>query len=282
MMNLGFLRNLHFSRFKKNMMNLGFLRSTTNPDYLRQRLAECGENFDYLLSFPRAGNGWLRFVISLMVLEQRGINTAGAKIGTVNYDGVKGHSITGSDFQIGVDEIFPDVYIASRVEKLVFKPDPKLPLLKTHHVPPSNKGRLIYLYRDPIEAIPSCLHLAEPKWKESWNEKQILKTLRAIAECYNGLSIWVADNVAVRPKSEYIFVNLNDLRVYGETELGALLDWIGINYEAATLTRVLSQFPLRSGFDKQLMALHPSSVRAAVCVATKGYLEVLKLHRESW
>lgn len=121
---------------------------------------------NYLLSFPRSGNGFIRYVMANILLAANGYDTS--EMTQENYS----HSKDGDEAQrfvfsktgekISVEQIVPDFHMndddwfKALDPKFFFGPGP---LIKTHSVVPSNKAEYIYLYRQPLLCTVSYFNL---------------------------------------------------------------------------------------------------------------------------
>ncbi|MFZ3138515.1 MAG: TylF/MycF/NovP-related O-methyltransferase [Thermodesulfovibrionales bacterium] len=101
----------------------------------------------WIVSYPRSGNTWIRLLISDIILQLHGFDT-------------------GTELPIHADDIIPDIQqkniddIDTRV-KLPFR------LIKTHWTREKVRGKVIYIFRKPAEALCSYyyFHLRYPHLK---------------------------------------------------------------------------------------------------------------------
>lgn len=131
--------------------------------------ARVGGQKTYLLSFPRSGNGFIRFVMAKILLAANGFDTAHME------QEVYVHSKAGQKAQrfvfpasgqkVSVEEIVPDFHMNDDAWFGNLAPDfyfGEGPLIKTHAVVASGVASYIYLYRDPLYCTVSYFNLAAP------------------------------------------------------------------------------------------------------------------------
>ena len=69
----------------------------------------------FLMSFPRSGNGWIRYLITEALLVSKGIDLEDSRQGTYEHNNITAHCIiTKSGQAFGIEEFFPDYYAINK------------------------------------------------------------------------------------------------------------------------------------------------------------------------
>lgn len=119
----------------------------------------------FLMSFPRSGNGWIRYLITEALLISNGIDLQGSKRSTYKYNNINAHCIiVKSGESYGIEDYFPDYYA---IDKEQFRDKfsdassskPKKIYIKTHHLVFRNDVKVVHLYRNPKDACISYFNL---------------------------------------------------------------------------------------------------------------------------
>jgi hypothetical protein len=207
-----------------------------------RRLLRRGRPVNFVSSFPRSGNTWVRYLLADVILQGQGIQTS-------------------TELPVQHNKIVPDIYCnwISRGDETT--PDPGL-FVKTHQVfdeleerflgasraggsggasggGPFRNCKFIYLYRSPDDALVSLYHYfarqehLKPKtacgidafcmgWLDGW-ENNISSYLRAAEE---GAAV--------------LFVPYELLLQYPVEVLGNLLHWLGVRHDNAEVQRAVS------------------------------------------
>jgi hypothetical protein len=196
---------------------------------------------DFLSSFPRSGNTWLRYLLADVFLQIHGMETA-------------------TELPVHPDKIVPDFYC----NRIVWR-DVRIPsiaaLVKTHELfprlqqrfggalPPQNgasaaappfcRCKHLYLYRCPEDALVSLFHFYDCQ------KHTRAETVAGIdAFCRTWLPVW-EENLAsyLRAADEgfpVLFVPYELLLQYPTEILSNLLRWLGARHDGATVERAVN------------------------------------------
>lgn len=128
------------SKFKKNKL--------TNFLY-KNSIFKKKENYVWLASFPRSGNTWLRFLISDIILQKEGFKT-------------------NTILPININSIIPDEHYPV-IKKDNYQSKQFFQIIKTHKLFNNKMNKIIFLYRNPLDALISYFYF-EKKENPNFNE----------------------------------------------------------------------------------------------------------------
>jgi hypothetical protein len=196
------------------------------------RLLNDGQQVTFVSSFARSGNTWVRYLLSDILLQNHGVETA-------------------TELAVHPDEMIPDFYcemIAKRNREI---PTPGL-LVKTHdvfgtllqkfgnHVAPAPDGscRHLYIYRTPEDSLVSFYHLQlREKYVKGRNGLDI------DGFCLDATDEWIAHVSSYLSASEsgasIFFASYDQLLKTPETVLIDMLQWLGVRHTSAAVTRAV-------------------------------------------
>jgi hypothetical protein len=206
------------------------------------RLLRDGWQFSFVSSFPRSGNTWIRYLLTDVFLQSRGVKTT-------------------TELPVHPDKIVPDFYCNWIARRNVTIPPPAV-FVKTHETFQQLRGRFggaltrpgagagapvpafrgckhLYLYRSPEDALVSLFHFY------SRQRAMNAKTAAGIdAFCRDFLPVWMENlDSYLRAAEEgfpVLFVPYDLLLQYPVEILGNLLRWLGARHDGATVERAVS------------------------------------------
>jgi hypothetical protein len=114
-----------------------------------------------LVSFPRSGNGWIRYLLTEALLVSNGIDLEGSRRETYKHNGINAHCIvSASGLKFGIENIFPDFYANDKIDFLNMFCNSNNIIsenahIKTHHLAFGNDVNILYLHRNPRDAFKS-------------------------------------------------------------------------------------------------------------------------------
>ncbi len=177
----------------------------------------------HLVSYPRSGNTWVRFLIA---------------------------NVQHPDLDIGyrkLDQLMPDMHQAQsfKERKLTWSPV----VFKSHHMHHDDFEKVIYLYRDGRDVALSCYYFYQgewnnPEWRVRGSFTEYLKKFVVGWNNFGGWSehvnFWVIKKI---PKVETLFVKYEDL----------------INDPYMGLIKILKFLDIKCTYDQTIDAVHKSS-----------------------
>ncbi|QLE86082.1 hypothetical protein FLM48_14015 [Shewanella sp. Scap07] len=226
------------------------------------RIAEADANM--LISFPRSGNGWVRIVLgvyhaiasdkhfSLAELSQFKTYSLFDKTGIkTSVFGLK------EEKEIPLDFYIPDLYQYDRLKRKrqeFLTPSivdvTTLPIYKTHHLCPfgASYQSIGIIVREPEASVLSASLLMEPDLLSMSD-----------AEIHEIVSYYLSAYIKYLDNYQQLYhagkVNL----IFHDTVVDDLTAWITKMYPASdkrdvksTLSAIVTKFPLRSGFNKEI------------------------------
>jgi hypothetical protein len=206
------------------------------------RLLREGWPLNFVSSFPRSGNTWIRYLLADVFLQTHGVETA-------------------TELPVHLDRIVPDFYCQWIARRNVTIPTPGV-FVKTHEtfpqlqerfggaqrrpgaggsgaVPPFRGCKHVYLYRSPEDALVSLFHY--------YDRQRQLKAKAAAgidSFCQANLPLWEESLASyLRAEAEgfpVLFVPYELLLQYPTEILSSLLRWVGARHDAAMVERAVS------------------------------------------
>ncbi|MEL6580415.1 MAG: hypothetical protein AAFQ14_11730, partial [Cyanobacteria bacterium J06621_12] len=116
------------------------------------------ESPNFLASFPRSGNGWVRLVLAATILELNGIDIDQVFITRKQTDnGVAYISLETEECSYDLEDLIPDMYLLDQRKKGNYGAfDLMANLIKTHNVIDCSVNKTIFLFREPLECLASA------------------------------------------------------------------------------------------------------------------------------
>jgi hypothetical protein len=206
------------------------------------RLLREGWRLNFVSSFPRSGNTWVRYLLADVFLQSNGV-------------------ATNTELPVSPDKIVPDFYCHWIARRNVTIPTPGI-FIKTHEnfaqlqarfgrarfgsgpgangaAPPFGGCKHIYLYRSPEDTLVSLFHY--------YDRQRHLKGKAAggiDAFCRGNLPSWEESLSSYLRAAEegfpVLFVPYDLLLQYPTEILSNLLRWLGARHDAATVERAVS------------------------------------------
>jgi hypothetical protein len=118
------------------------------------------------MSFPRSGNGWIRYLITEALLISKDIDLEGSERSTYKHNNITAHCIiTKSGQSFGVEDFFPDYYAINTedFQKNYIEQNHAIlnnAYVKTHHLVFRKDVKIVHLYRNPKDVCISYFNLA--------------------------------------------------------------------------------------------------------------------------
>lgn len=205
---------------------LGALRMRLERGLRRrlQQVEQPGRNLDvhaddtYIVSYPKSGNTWVRFLVSSLL-----------------------HPTSRTDFA-NIDERVPTIYKAS-TSALAALPRPRV--LKSHEYFDPRYPRVIYVVRDPRDVLVSYFHYQRRKGDIDEGETMSEFADRFMAGRLSPFGSWqenVASWLAVRDTGEdFLLVRYEDLLAETSIQLGRIARFLGREATERELTRVVAE-----------------------------------------
>jgi len=206
------------------------------------RLLREGWRLNFVSSFPRSGNTWVRYLLADVFHQANGVATA-------------------TELPVHPDKIVPDFYCHWIARRNVTIPTPGV-FIKTHETfaqleerfgraslragagcsgaaPPFHGCKHVYLYRSPEDALVSYFHFCagQRQWKAKAGAGIDAFCLAHLPTWEENLSGYLraADN-----GYPVMFVPYDLLLQYPTEMLSSLLRWLGARHDAATVERAVS------------------------------------------
>jgi hypothetical protein len=255
-----------------------FIQARNTAD-IAQRLRQ-GSRLNFISSFPRSGNTWMRYLLTDILLQNNGVSTT-------------------TQLPVHPDKVVPDFYCHSiaRRDRSIQTPGV---FVKTHDLfeqlerrfcrdglahcgagPLSQNCKHLYLYRSPEDALVSLFH-----YYDRHRHFRGQSASGADAFCQARLADWQNNLSSYLRASEegvpIFFVNYERLLKESARVLAEILRWLDIGHDGAMVRRAvlnmqfskLRELELREVLNEQSLSfrrgasgggqaeLHPSTVRA--------------------
>lgn len=177
----------------------------------------------FLVSFPKSGNTWLRFLIASAIQQRYGLQRR------VNF--------------FSIHDIIPDVGLSTKIrEQGVFGCSHLPRIIKSHSGYNPYYHRVLVLVRDPRDAIVSYYH-----YLKNYNHRAVsdgMTMSQFIRDKNYGPEAWVAHTESwlnVNRAEQIIkFFRYEDLLQDTEKQLYLMLDLMGIEADSSTLQAAIS------------------------------------------
>jgi len=182
-----------------------------------------GRNFEvypddrFLLSYPRSGNTWTRFLIANLLFSDQEISF------------------------LNIDYLIPDVININR-RKLAKVPRPRL--IKSHEYFDPRYKKVIYIVRDPRDVVVShyYFHLKQGFIEDGYPMEKFVSRFVSgdvdpiFASWGENVASWIATRLNGR---EFLLLRYEDMKANTALELVKIADFLQISYDAEKLTRAV-------------------------------------------
>lgn len=241
------------SKFIEGTVNSEAIKSweTKNRDFIGSQQPQ------YLSSFPRSGNGWVRLVMAATLLEINGIDIESVKLKRETTDtGVKYVCFRNDTAIYPLEDIFPDMYLSdsrSNKEEMardIRNLDLQHKVVKTHHIVDISNRKTIFLFRDPHSCLTSASLLLNKKAIEE-NPQNINDTMTYLAKYYDKMLMSYVKQKQTHPENCYF---LDNAALYGNQaveKIWTTLSFLGINSKIETVEKIIGIYPLQSRYNKE-------------------------------
>ena len=211
------------------------------------------ENPNFLASFPRSGNGWVRLVLAATILELNGIDINQVNIAikqTVN--GVSYLSLETKKRSYDLEDIIPDMYLLNQRNQEDYSTfDLMINLIKTHNVIDCSFHKTIFLFREPLKCLTSASLLLNGS-EIKRNNQAINSSIVYLAKFYNGILQHYLLQKEKYPDNCFFLSNRGIDEQQMSLSFQKALGFLGIEADLKLINKVLTNFPLRSGYDKSI------------------------------
>lgn len=240
-----------------------FIEGITNLKHYQHWKAEHDQfilqPYSWLSSFPRSANGWVRVVLAAILIGSRGVDVRSLKITkktTVN--GVKYDCLTSGSKNFDIEDLLPDMYLmtpADHYQQLsedVKRLDLPLKIIKTHHIIDCQSERVIFLFREPLPCLTSTSLLLNPEGIKE-EPSSINQTILYFAKFYSDmLDHYLAQKA--KNSSNCFFLSHEMLsQNNAAVQYANVMKFLDFPVEMDLIETVLQVFPLRSGYDKDIL-----------------------------
>lgn len=170
----------------------------------------------FLVSYPKSGNTWARFLLGNITSNQEGVSFR------------------------NIEDVIPDIYVNTR-RKLLSMSDPRI--LKSHEAFDPRYPKVIYLVRDPRDVFISYYHhqIKFRKLPEGYPLDRFLDLflnggLDEFGTWYENVSSWTS---ARRGNSAFLLVKYEDLLRDPVTGLDSICEFLGLDVGGKRLEEVV-------------------------------------------
>jgi hypothetical protein len=171
----------------------------------------------FLVSYPRSGNTWTRFLIANLLFPDKEVSF------------------------LNIDYLIPDVLNVNR-RTLAKIPRPRL--IKSHEYFDPRYKKVIYIVRDPRDVVVSYyyFHLKQGFIPDGYPMDNFVKRFVAgdvdpiFASWGENVSSWIATCFNAR---DFLLLRYEDMKANTPVELAKVADFLAIRYDSAALSRVV-------------------------------------------
>ena len=228
-----------FQRFNKTLFNLTGLR--VYP--VKSRFHELHDDDIFLVSYPRSGNTWLRFIIANLITD---FDTP------LTFDTYKKYVPSLEDFKVN-----------RKISKI---PSPRI--LKSHDVFDPRYKKVVYLVRDPRSVAVSFYFLLkrDRKINESVSFDNFFlefiegKFSKGLFSNYGSwgehVGSWVG---AIGDKEKkFLMIKYEDLKSNTFSKVGEIINFLGLSFSDEKIKKAIefSSFEMMKKFSDQKIELH--------------------------
>lgn len=210
----------------------------------------------YLSSFPRSGNGWVRLVIAGTLLELNGIDVNSLDLKRETTDtGVNYVCFRNATEIYPLEDIFPDMYLSDfrsnkeEMAKDIRELDLQHKLVKTHHVVDTSSRKTIFLFRDPHRCLTSASLLLNKEVIEN-NPVMVNDTITYLAKYYDKM---LESYIAQKQANVENCLFLDNAALYGDqavVKISTAINFLGINVSESIVEKVIKKYPLKTAYNK--------------------------------
>ena len=176
------------------------------------------ENDIFIVSYPKSGNTWLRFLVASLVSDPHRI-----------------------DFT-NIDRIIPDIYQhTERALQALKRPR----IIKSHEYFDRRYGRVIYIVRDPRDVAVSYYYhhikqrlIPEDLGFEGFLDRFLAGTLDAYGSWHEHVGSWIG---ARADRDDFLLLRYEDLSRSAEDELERVAEFLDLHVTKARLHRTVEQ-----------------------------------------
>jgi len=173
----------------------------------------------WLVSFPKSGNTWVRFILGNLMIDYCKKGT------TMNFNTMQ--------------NIVPDIYLNKKIPlDIGFSPFPRI--IKSHEKYTKKYKRSIYVIRDPKDAMVSYYH-----FMKDGHNKNIKNFSEFLKDEKLGIDAW-CKNVKSWIGNADVIIKFEDLKINPEKEIKKILELLKIKIDEEKIRESVR----KSSFDK--------------------------------
>ena len=239
----------------------------------------------YLISFPRSGNGWIRYMITEALLQNKGVNLQNSQRSIYTHNNIKAHSIvTQTGHSYGIEEFFPDFYAIDQTkldynyfENFLNKNNRNV-YIKTHHLIFRKDVKIVYLYRNPKDTFISYFNLenlSDPLFRDELYKDDFVNFFKQSIKIYNNVYERMFKFYLNKINLNYqnvLLIRMEDIIKDGFEYFRKLLHFFEINSSYSDMRNILTRNPkivstkigLEEFWDKELDNLISNSINCYV------------------
>jgi hypothetical protein len=184
------------------------LRERLQADEFPGRALEVFPADTFIVSYPRSGNTWVRFLVASVL-----------------------HPEIPTDFR-NVDVRVPSIYKVT-ADYLAALARPRV--LKSHEYFDPRYPRVIYIVRDPRDVLVSYYHYS---MLSAFADRLMSGQVNAFGTWQENVSSWLATR---GDQQDFLLVRYEDLKREGVTELGRIAGFLGCNTNRSELVRIVAE-----------------------------------------
>ena len=218
----------------------------------------------FLMSFPRSGNGWIRYLVTEALLISAGIDLKDSRRDTYHYNNVNAHCIvTKSGKSFGIEELFADYYA---IDKKDFKNNyfqksylvPDNVYIKTHHLVSRKDVKTVHLYRHPKDVCISffCFTYINNKLIAiDRNSPDFIHFFKQAIKSYLNVYHKILDFYKSNASEKILLLRMEDMVSNSGASFDILLDFFNINITAKAKNEILARNPKLQTTDKMIWTI---------------------------
>ena len=210
------------------------------------------EDIFFLMSFPRSGNGWIRYLITEALLISKGIELKGSKRGTYEYNNITAHCIvTKSGDSFGIEDYFPDYYAINKVNfkrKYIENEHPILnnAYIKTHHLVSRKDVKIVHLYRHPRDVCMSLFsfkNLNNKSIQFDKNNPEFVHFFKQSIQIYLDAYYKILGFYSINENNNILLLRMEDMTSSSAASFDVLLDFLNIHIPNRRKAEILDRNP---------------------------------------